>query len=227
MAWPVFQALYPEPFAHFAAMCVNAGQLKEYQFGVSVIERTLLHTAMNRFAYGAIQNGAEVLIFFDDDCKPPADAIKRLLKHYEDGKEFVAGVGFMRNYPHTTTIGRYFPEGISMYVPEDGNPEMQGHFWMDDISRLSGTVEVDFCGFPIAMVSTKLLKRMKEPWFGTQGEDGGSCTHDIYFCGKAKKAGAKIWVDTTIKCDHLGAAPWITFDNRTRIRDMVAGKAAK
>lgn len=227
---PVFQAVYPSAFANFMAMCLSAGSREHERYIITphVPAREILHSAMNRVAHAAIERGCAGIIVADDDCYPPFDAVSRLLRHYEAGHEIVAGMGYMRGYPHTTTIGRYFPEGISL-APDviTGAPRLSGFEWVDDAaSEPDDLIKADFCGFPIAMISAAVLKRMKRPWFGTH-IDGGDCTHDVYFGSRAKAAGATILVDRTIECGHLTDAPVISSSNRGLAREIVkATKAA-
>jgi hypothetical protein len=161
------------------------------------------------------------LIVMDDDCAPPFNAISQCLRRYEAGHSVVLGVGFMRNYPHTTTLGRYFEEGATLSITPDG-VELSGFHWLDDVDAEptdDGLISVDFGGFPIALISREALLKIPRPWFGLE-LDGGTCTHDVYFGKKCERAGVPIVADTRIKCDHLSDAGWTTFENRGLIRHM-------
>ena len=215
---PVFQSVYPRPLKTFLGMAFSThSEGDKYRFTVHVPERELLHTAMNRTVQMMLASDHEALIVLDDDCFPPLDAISRLLRHYEDGKDIVAGMGYMRGYPHTTTIGRYYPEGATVVTRPDGHCEFIGFEWLDDLQPNSGLVQADFCGFPIGLISRRALEAMESPWFGTI-IDGGECTHDVYFGAKAQRAGLEIWVDTAIDCGHLTEAPVIDSGKRAFVR---------
>ena len=220
---PCFQSVYPRPLRTFLAMAINSFVIQdEYQFGIMIPERQILHSAMNDACSALLASGFDAMIVCDDDCLPPPDAIPRLLKHYEEGRDFVAGVGYMRGFPHTTTIGRYFPEGPSIYVDTHGVAQFGGFEWVerldDEPDRL---VKADFCGFPIAMISRRAIEKIAPPWFGTE-IDGGGCTHDVYFGKKAKDAGVQILVDRDIDCGHLTEAPIVTGQNRSLKRDLAS-----
>lgn len=214
---PVFQSIYPRPFANFLAMALNAAvnEGARYQIDVRVPERELLHSAMNRSAALVLEHDHEAMILADDDCFPPYDAISRLLRHFEDGRDIVSGVGIMRNYPFTTTAGRYFAEGMSMVRDERTDAiRLSGFKWLDRIdTEPPGLVPVDFAGFPITLISRRALARIPAPWFGTS-LDGGECTHDVYFGTKAGRAGIQMFVDREISCGHLTDAPVITPETR-------------
>ncbi len=98
-----------------------------------------------------------------------------------------------------------------------------GYEWIDDVSNEPDLLPADFAGFPIALITTDALKRMKAPWFGTH-IDGGECTHDVYFGTRAKDAGIQIWVDRTIACDHQLDAQFITATNRAFARSVVTAQ---
>lgn len=220
---PVHSVVYPEPFAQFLAMGMNTFKVADrYEFSVFVPEREILHSAMNRAVDLMLKDPdrIDVLLVSDDDCLPPADAILRLLQHYEDGREVVAGKGYMRNFPHTTTAGRYFPEGVSITIDAISKaPKLTGFEWVDNMDDEPDLVPVDFCGFPIAMIARPALEKIVAPWFGTE-TDGGSCTHDVYFGLKCQKAGVQIYVDKTIDCGHLVKAPIVSGSNRHFQRDL-------
>ncbi|HEV8208511.1 MAG TPA: hypothetical protein VGP77_00255 [Vicinamibacterales bacterium] len=218
---PVFQAVYPKPLENFLAMMLHAGMAvhEKYAIWPIVMERTPLHAAMNRAAADALTHGFDVLIFADDDCLPPIDAIPRLLAHYEAGHPFMAGLGYMRGFPHTTTIGRYDPAGPTLRF-EHGQPQLAGFRWIDDVAdEPTDLIPADFCGFPIAMVTVAALRRMERPWFAT-ATALGECTHDVFFGDRAKAAGVPIVVDRTMACGHLSDGYVITPHSRQLARTL-------
>ncbi len=225
---PVFQSVYPKPFENFLGVALSAAHAEgeRYRIDVWVPARQLLHSAMNQAFDIALRENYDAVILSDDDCGPPTNAISQLLRRYETGHDVVAGVGFMRGYPHTTTIGRYFPEGTTIQTdPVTGETRIIGFYWVEELDKEQnhdGLIDADFCGFPIALFSKHALKAISEkaaPWFGTE-IDGGGCTHDVYFGVKAKRSGIKIVVDRNISCSHLLDGAWLTEMNRTAARNI-------
>lgn len=220
LAVPVFGVIYPAPFENFLMMMLSAASQEHdrYRIDLTVRKRELIHDAMNRSAELLLKGDHDALIIADDDCLPPFDAISRLLRHYEAGRDIVAGAGIMRNYPYTTTVGRTYPEGVSVVTDEHGQVGLRGFYWVDRIhEEPDDLVPCDFCGFPIAIISRKVFETVPYPWFGME-IDGGSCTHDVHFGLKAKRAGFEILVDRTISCGHQADPQIITIEQRDHAR---------
>jgi hypothetical protein len=225
---PVFSSVYPSAFANFLTIALSAAsrEHERYRFAVHVPERELLHSAMNKAVQLALHERFAGIIMFDDDCYPPFDAVSRLLRHYESGYDIVCGMGYMRGYPFTTTIGRYFEEGVSlMRDPKTQTLRLTGFEWVDDVSNEPPILTADFAGFPIAMVTRRALLKMTPPWFGT-AIDGAECTHDVFFGDRAKKAGLQLYVDRTIDCGHLLNPQILTSANRDFARASAAANKA-
>ncbi len=224
LVFPIFTHVLPQAFHAFAAMLLKAARdCPTYKFDVMLCERELLHSAMNRAAEACLFNLMYVgMIAFDDDCLPPGHTIPRLMAHYEHGHHIVAGYGFMRNYPHTTTVGRLHKEGPILEYDQNFNGMQRGFYWLDDIAGVTpdahGLIAVDFCGMPAMFVSRQVLQKVEKPYFAHQDGTGATTTHDIYFCNKAKDAGFAVEVDVTLECAHIGPAPLITSETRTWAR---------
>lgn len=218
---PSFSGVDPRPLKNFLDCAIVAGRAcPDWRFATQVPERASLPSAMTALAQQVRDQDFECLIVFDDDCFPPYDVIPRLLAHMEAGHPFVAGVGVMRHYPHTTTVARVYPEGWTLVAGPDGG-QIRGHQWLDDVAALPPLAEVDFCGVPVAAIHRSVFETVPEPWFDLRAEDGGTVTHDVFFCRKLKAAGLPVRVDTTLKCGHLAPAPIITFENRALARELV------
>lgn len=219
---PSFAGVEPKPFGNFLCMAlVVSRRCLHWAFDVLVPERKLLHGAMNEAAEVVVKSGHDGMIVCDDDCLPPFAAMATLIGYADQGYDYVAGLGLMKNFPHTTTVGRYYPEGVSLVIDEQSRGSLSGFEWVDDITRLEpGLNEIDFCGVPIAWISGRLLRAIEPPWFGTQW-DGGECTHDVFFAKKVQAAGFKIYVDADMPCGHTTLPGVVTFENRTVTRAWV------
>ena len=236
LVWPVFAHVLPMAFQNFLRLVIVAARkCPDFDFDPWVLERMSVHGAMNQAVQVALEQGHDYLIAFDDDCLPElADfpmgdnkrwqVIPRLLGLGEKGHKIIMGTGYMRGYPHTTTIGRKYPWGTSLVLPEEGEPQFKGFYWLEDIDGhkdeldADGLLRADFCGVPIVCIHRSVLEKVEKPLFETLNkEDGSQSTHDVYFCNKATAAGFEIKVDTHIDCGHIIAPPII---NKTTKRDM-------
>lgn len=224
LTWPIFQAVYPRPFETFAQLCIVAGRLPGYRFGVKVFERSGLPTAMNDLGKLVIAGGFDAAMVFDDDCFPPVDVIPRLLSRaFDEDRLFVAAAGLMRSFPHTTTAARYYPEGVTFVPGAPGERgTLSGFQWIDDLPR--ELVEVDFCGVPAAVIRREAFERTEQPWFAELDESGERVTHDVFFCRRLQAAGIPVYVDGTLPCGHLMDPTIVTFENRGQAREMAGAR---
>lgn len=240
LVFPVFAHVLPKAFENFLRMVAVASRVcPEVKFDPFVKERSSVTGAMNEAVEIALAHGHEAIIAFDDDCIPEiADyapgnplryqVIPRLLGLLEKGHKIVSGVGYMRGYPYTTTIGRHYPWGTSMVLDAngiEGQDVFKGFYWLDDLSKHKneldedGLLTADFCGVPVMAIHRDVLEKVEKPLFETHDEiTGGSTTHDIYFCNKAKEAGFAIKVDTHIDCGHIIESPIINRGNKSQLR---------
>jgi hypothetical protein len=246
---PVFTHVYPEAFEHFQRLLIVATTYCPFDFEVYVPSRQLLHGAMNQAVDVVMERKFDAMIVMDDDCMPylwkydprangghhdprKFQVIPRLLGLMEANRgDVIAGVGYMRGYPHTTTIGRFYPDGMTAIRSQTS---YKGFYWVDDLAKHTdelddqGLLRTDFCGMPIMLIPRRVLEAIKLPAFGTVDDQGGPCTHDVYFCKKVREAGLRIMVDTLIDCGHIMPAPVVDRFTRPFARQAsvaVAGAA--
>lgn len=230
---PVFTHVLPQAFYQFLLIFTRAGrELTEqgHELVLMALERQILHMGMNRAVDVVLEGDYAGLICFDDDCICPDWCIPRLVAHAEAGRDFVAGMGYMRNYPHTTTVGKLYTEGVTRH---EDTGEAAGFYWLDSLPmKERGLLEADFCGLPVAIWSRRALEACVKPVFGTTDADGGSMTHDVFMCRRLKAAGIPVLVDTSIECGHIAPAPIINSLTRQGARAAIriidaAGEQAK
>lgn len=237
LVWPVFHSVLPAAFQNFLRLTLQAVQYcPHYKFDPIVIPRSSVHGAMNIAVDTALEHGHEYLIAFDDDCLPELSefqvgdrrrwqVIPRLLALGDQGHPIVTGVGYMRGYPHTTTVGRKYKEGAAFVLGKtEETDSLKGFYWVDDLSKhaderdANGLLDVDFCGVPIICIHRSVLETLPLPLFQTKEDGGGNCTHDVFFCNLAKQHGWSIKVDTHIDCGHIVEGPIINKLTRATAR---------
>ena len=162
----------------------------------SLFPEPAIDVARDKACYLALQSGAKYLFFLDTDIHPPADVIRRLIAH---NLPIVGGL-YAR---------RHFPPFNEMLKKQEGQavgykPIMEGEYEKGKL------VECDAIAFGCVMIKTEILKEMEIPYFRwTEHFAPNGQSEDFWFCQKAKRAGFKIFCDTSIVCKHSGPIKWL------------------
>lgn len=163
------------------------------EFEFSFVPRGRMLTAMNReIIIGfALNAGADYLFMVDDDMVFHKDLFERLYRHHVD---IVSPLAFTRNPPHLAVL----------YKTEQGwDPIAKREYfrteWIKNYPR-GKLVECDATGFGAVLINLKVCQKMTAPYFMCSSGTG----EDIFFCIKAKEAGARVFCDTSTVIGHLG-----------------------
>ena len=169
----------------------------EYQFSLSTIGNVFVAYARQQMAYTAVNNGFDYLWMIDDDMICPPDLFELLARHDVD---VIAPLAFMRFFPHKPVIYN---------VAEGFDTVTKQHYYQNyvvDRYPKNQLVECDAVGFGSVLIKTSILEKIDKPWFMVMTGSG----EDIHFCHQAKRAGFKIFMDTSTKLAHLGKRKKIT-----------------
>lgn len=181
--------------------------------GISVVQGHVLTLQRNE----CIRNmQGDWIIFIDDDMVFQPDAIKRLIATQQKfDLDMVGALCFQRGEPHQPTL--YMRE-----QPTEGN-----YVFLEDWERDS-VVEVDATGMAFVLITKRLLTAIagefpdqmtrshgRPPSYFRWDEKGFG--EDMTFCQDVKKAGGRIFVDTSIKTGHIGE---ITITEETFLREL-------
>lgn len=191
----------PPAYANRLVNMLHLGKLEQrglsenhpvrFEFFFSVIGRIFTPVARDAAVDLALDNGCDYLYMIDDDMMCPDDMFEQLYAHDVD---IIAPLAFTRNPPHKPvmyhlvdgydTVARkdYFINTYVMNYPKDK------------------LVECDAVGFGAVLIKRWVLEKMEKPHFMSTCGSG----EDILFCYKARKLGAKIFMDTACKLGHLG-----------------------
>ena len=138
----------------------------------------------NNIVRDALQAGCSHLIMMDTDQVYHQETIPKLLSH----KLPMVGTLVYRRYPPFDPlmlkgeIGKY--KTIDQWEP-------------------GSLVEVDATGTGCLLFSTEIFKKMPPPWFRFRRVGDKPVGEDIGFCSDMRKAGYKIYVDTSVPAGHL------------------------
>lgn len=152
--------------------------------------RESIAAARNSLVAQALTNGCTHLLMMDTDQVHPENTVMQLLSHDAD----IVGALVCR---------RYEPFYPILYRGELGSYQYVG----DEEVRSGELVEVDATGTGCLLINTDVFEEMDPPWFELKpGENGKPVGEDIRFCSKARAAGRRIYVDTSVKVDHLATS---------------------
>lgn len=178
----------------------------DLEFTIAYVSRMLPAMNRERIADKALSIGADYIFMFDDDMILPPDTFEKLYRHDVD---VCGALAFTRNPPHLPVLyeektgwdklnkREYFTEDWVMNYPKNK------------------LVECDAVGFGCVLIKTSVLKRMEPPYFMCSSGTG----EDIYFCIQAKRAGARIFMDTSAKIGHLSNPSIIDEDTHEKFND--------
>jgi hypothetical protein len=187
-----------------------------FQFYFINIGRIFTPAAREEAAKKAVEHGMDYIFMVDDDMICPDDLFQRLYRHHEVA-DIVCPLAFTRNPPYKPVLyasiegwdavnrSDYFINNVVMNYPKNK------------------LVEADACGFGAVLMKTWMLKKIQPPFFMSSEGTG----EDILFCYKAKKAGARVFMDTSFNIGHLSHPQIITeafVDNFRKTTDTDAGK---
>lgn len=133
----------------------------------------------------------DYLLAVDSDIIVPPDALVKMLGA---DKDIITGM-YIQRIPQTHTLEIY--KDLS-----------NGGVTNIDISELSADeiVEIAACGFGCILIKGEVFRTIEYPHFVYRSaiENRQRVTEDIYFCSNARKHGFSIYVDTSLKCQHVG-----------------------
>ena len=156
--------------------------------------------ARNSLCQAALDSGADYLLFLSDDVIPPPNMVLTMLDKI--GREYpVEGGGVARA---SMITGVYWTK-TTPSEPYLWNDLLKGSYkdW-----RVGEFFPVDFAGCDALMVETAALRECPQPWFSTDWvwEEGQEvspiATEDFYFYTNMRKAGFRLFADTSIQARH-------------------------
>ncbi|MDZ4250915.1 MAG: methyltransferase domain-containing protein [Candidatus Nanopelagicales bacterium] len=149
--------------------------------------------ARNELMQAAFANKADFLFMLGDDVLAPADTIIKMLHRMWDDPNLslLTGMYWTKHWPAQPYIWRGVQRGPYM-------DWKYGEFF-----------ELDYAGCDCLLIRlTDEMKALGPEWFSTDWKwdraDGPAmiATEDFFFYTKTRKAGIKLWCDSTVQCIH-------------------------
>lgn len=193
IAVPCFDMVHTD----FMESVVNMQKAEDAYF--TVVKNTLIHIARNIIASNAMEHKFERVLWLDSDMRFPVDMYHRLSKTMDEtGCDLVTGLYFSRRPPIKPNVFTELHWEKDETGKIDAGAEYMWHY-------PEGLAEIAACGFGCCLTSVDIMRRVGEE-FGTVFNPFEGMGEDMSFCLRAGKIGAKMLIDTTIKCDHIGQA---------------------
>ncbi len=150
--------------------------------------------ARNALAKAAVERGCKYLFFLGDDVVAPPHTLRQLIYR-------------MENQPNVDVVGGVYCAKADPAAPLVFVENGAGSYWdwkIGEFFRCTGL------GMDCTLIRTSLFEKIPEPWFKTVDQDSfmdgkaqaEAWTEDLYFLHKAKAAGAGIWCDASVICEH-------------------------
>lgn len=167
--------------------------------GVSVdmlpIGLSLVYTAREEAAKAFLEGDYDALLFVDSDMVVPVDLLTRLI---ETDKDIVSALAFRRT------------PGYEPCIFKECN-ETDAKFYLD---YPKGLTEIEGVGMACTLIKRKVFETVPQPWYFPHKVLG----EDLSFCVRARKAGFRIYCDTTLICGHcnvetIGEAHYVNWRN--------------
>lgn len=166
---------------------------------------SLIYDARNHLAEIAIDGNFDRVLWLDSDIIFEPSTFRRLSEHLDLGKEIVSGLYFTRKNPIKPVIYKDLWQELLPDGKRAAHAESFDDYPRDDLFQAAG------CGFGCVMTSVDLLRRVRDQ-LGMPFAPEAGFGEDLAFCLRARQLGAEIWIDSTIKCGHVGMA---VFDEDT------------
>jgi predicted SAM-dependent methyltransferase len=159
-----------------------------------VVEGKPVDEARNMMCSWAIENKLKYMFFLDEDTVPPTYTLRRL-------------IFMMENNPQMDVLGGVYFSKCETPAPLVFKEAGMGSYWDWKVGEL---FQVWGIGMGCTLINTQIFDKLQEPYFLTIKGDasvdgvsyGEAWTEDLYFCEKVKKAGGRIFADSSIICDH-------------------------
>lgn len=157
---------------------------------------SLVYDSRNLLANTAIEGGFDRVLWLDSDIVVPPEALRQLGADLAEGREFVSGLYFGRKSPFRPVA---YKELLMQHLDGRDVPYVASiDSW--PVDRL---FTVQGAGFGLAMVTTELLRRVRDN-FGLPFSPILGFGEDLSFCLRARELGAEIWIDPRVQAGHIG-----------------------
>lgn len=182
--------------AHFLRSLLQMQIIGEV--GYDIATSSLIYDARNQLAQHAISGGYDYALWLDSDTLPPSEALWKLKVATEEGYDMVSGLYFQRKPPFGPTIYKR----LELMQLDGGKLDPVAEQYTD--YPRGELFEIQGCGFGCTFMTVDLLRRVTDQFGILPFMPVGGFGEDLSFCMRARRAGAKIGCDSSVRCGHVG-----------------------
>lgn len=182
----------PAQFAHSLATLTSYG-IEDTEIAVWFNLGSLIYTSRDQIAKKALLDEVDLVMWFDSDMVFNPDTLYRMLKHIDDGHDFVTGIYYRRTPPFSPVA----------FETMDLNEEGTAFTWTEFDTIPDGLFEVGACGFGCVLMKAEMFVSVFAK-FGQMFTPIANCGEDIAFCWRARQCGYKLIADPSICLGHVG-----------------------
>jgi len=164
------------------------GMKRKGRIGVFCPQSYSIGDSRNLIVEHALEIGYDYIMWVDSDMILPKETILKLMSH---NKDIAAGVYSYKLLNNTNAVAKRFVKDA-----EDTYEDIT----LKEIRESERLIGIDAVGFGCVLTKVDIFRNIPKPWFVYSPEMG----EDVYFCRKAQEAGYKVYLDTSIKCGHIG-----------------------
>ena len=183
--------LVPAQFAHSIAQLTSYG-IEDTEISIRFNLGSLIYSSRNQLAAMALEDEADLIMWFDSDMVFNPSTLVRMLKDIDDGADFVTGVYYRRTAPFSPTLFS------SLEIDEHNNAtwEDYNNFPSEDLFEVAG------CGFGCVLMKSDMIRDVYKK-FGRLFSPIGDVGEDLSFCWRARQCGYKLMCDPSIPLGHV------------------------
>lgn len=204
----------PAQFANSIATLTSYG-IEGVEISLRFNLGSLIYHSRNQLSGMALDDKADLIMWFDSDMVFNPDTLVRMLKTIDDGADFVTGCYYRRTAPFTPTLFS------SLEIDENNNAKWEE---FDEIPE-DKIFPVAGCGFGCVLMKTDMLREIYKK-FGRLFSPIGEVGEDLSFCWRARECGYTLVCDPTIPLGHV-AHTMVTkqfFENYKNAREGKEGQ---
>lgn len=186
--------------ATFFSSILNMQYREQDEYQYNVRSNSLVYNARNMMAMDAINGKFDYLIFLDSDMALEPDTIIRLLDDIEKmpNASLVSGLYFTRRPQTSPVICKDIAWWVDATMGAMQNVEVYDDYPRDKMFPIAG------CGFGVCVMKVDLIKDVVITTKSNPFDPLPRLSEDYAFCWRARKIGAELFCDSSIKAGHCG-----------------------